>query len=80
MMTEAGIQAGVFADTYISLGEPLGGDAWAVRLHRKPLVRFVWIGALLMGLGGSLAVLDKRYRRLRERRDLARQAANTSTA
>jgi cytochrome c-type biogenesis protein CcmF len=69
VMTEAGIQAGFFADTYISLGEPVSDDAWAVRLHYKPLVRWVWFGALMMGFGGGLAVLDKRYRRLRVRRD-----------
>jgi len=69
VMTEAGIQAGFFADTYISLGEPLSDDAWAVRLHYKPLVRWIWFGALMMGFGGGLAVLDKRYRRLRTRHD-----------
>ncbi len=67
MMTEAAINAGLLADTYISLGEPLEGDAWAVRLHYKPLVRWVWLGALLMGLGGIIAVFDVRYRRLRQR-------------
>jgi len=70
-MTEAGIKAGVFSDTYISLGEPLGGGAWAVRLHFKPLVRWIWVGALLMAFGGCLAVLDKRYSRLRRRRDVS---------
>ena len=54
VMTEAGIAAG-FADTYLSLGEPLEGGAWAVRLPYKPLVRWVWLGALLMALGGVLA-------------------------
>jgi len=67
VMTEAAIDAGLLADTYISLGEPLEGDAWAVRLHYKPLVRWVWLGALLMGLGGIVAVFDVRYRRLRQR-------------
>ena len=37
VMTEAGIEAGLWADTYISMGEPLTDDAWAVRLHHKPL-------------------------------------------
>ena len=75
IMTEAGIRAGFFADTYISLGEPLGEGAWAVRLHYKPLVRWVWIGALFVALGGALAVMDKRYRRLRQRRDVKLGAA-----
>ena len=71
VMTEAGIAAGFFADTYISLGEPLEGDAWAVRLHYKPLVRWVWIGALFMALGGVLAVFDKRYARQRRKSHVA---------
>ncbi len=71
VMTEAAVNGGFFADTYISLGEPLDNDtvngAWAVRLHRKPLVRWVWYGAVLMAFGGMLAVFDARYRRLRRR-------------
>ncbi len=63
IMTEAGIQAGFFRDLYVSLGEPLPGqDAWAVRLHIKPFVRWLWLGALLMAIGGALAVADPRYR------------------
>ena len=62
-MTEADIDAGLGRDLYVSLGEPLAGRAWAVRLHVKPLIRFIWLGALLMALGGVLAAIDKRYRR-----------------
>ncbi len=69
IMTEAAINPGFMSDTYISLGEPLGDGAWAVRLHFKPLVRWVWFGCLLMALGGVIAVTDKRYRRLRARQD-----------
>ena len=72
-MTEAGIEAGFLADTYISLGEPLNGNAWAVRLHYKPLVRWVWLGALLMAAGAVLAIFDVRYRRLRQRATRQRQ-------
>ena len=66
-MTEAGIEPGLMADIYISMGEPLGGGAWAIRLHYKPFVRWVWLGALLMAIGGMVAVFDVRYRRLRAR-------------
>jgi len=75
IMTEAGINAGLFADTYISLGESLGGGAWAVRLHYKPMVRWIWLGALMFAFGGMLAVMDGRYRKLRARRDLRASAA-----
>ncbi|MDG2277725.1 MAG: heme lyase CcmF/NrfE family subunit [Pseudomonadales bacterium] len=67
IMTEAGINPGLLADTYIALGEPLEDGAWAVRMHHKPMVRWVWLGALLMAFGGILAIFDVRYRRLRAR-------------
>ena len=80
VMTEAGIHAGWFGDTYIALGEPLDPSqgAWAVRLHYKPLVRWIWLGAVLMALGGMLAILDRRYRTLRARQLSAAMAAAAS--
>ncbi|HTO19265.1 MAG TPA: heme lyase CcmF/NrfE family subunit [Pseudomonas sp.] len=61
-MTEAGIDPGLFRDLYVALGEPLEEGAWAVRLHVKPYVRWIWLGGLLMGFGGLLSTLDRRYR------------------
>jgi len=65
-MTEAGIDAGFTRDLFIALGEPLGKEAWSFRLYHKPFVRWIWLGGILMGLGGFLAALDKRYRRMRK--------------
>lgn len=67
LMTEVGINAGFWRDLYVAMGEPLGDDAWAVRIHYKPFVRWIWLGALLMALGGVLAIIDKRYRRAQVR-------------
>ena len=61
-MTEAGIDPGFLRDIYVALGEPLEDGAWAVRLHVKPFVRWIWLGGLPMALGGFLAVSDRRYR------------------
>ncbi|HEY4338316.1 MAG TPA: heme lyase CcmF/NrfE family subunit [Steroidobacteraceae bacterium] len=61
-MTEAGIQAGFTRDLFVALGEPLDNGAWAVRVQIKPFVRWIWLGALLMALGGLLAATDRRYR------------------
>ncbi|MCL7461708.1 heme lyase CcmF/NrfE family subunit [Pseudomonas sp. NW5] len=61
-MTEAGIDAGFWRDLYVALGEPLDEGAWAVRLHVKPYVRWIWLGGLMMAFGGLLAALDRRYR------------------
>ncbi|MDH5833523.1 heme lyase CcmF/NrfE family subunit [Luteimonas kalidii] len=64
VMTDAGIHAGVFADVFVALGEPLGNGAWAVRLQVKPFVRWVWAGAFLMALGGFVTAADRRFRRV----------------
>lgn len=62
-MTEAAIDAGFTRDVYVSLGDPLGkDDAWSVRLYYKPFIRWIWLGAIFMGLGGLIAVTDRRYR------------------
>ena len=61
-MTEAAIDPGIFRDLYVAMGENLEDGAWAVRIQIKPFIRWVWFGALIMGLGGLLAVSDKRYR------------------
>ena len=74
-MTEAAIDAGITRDVYVSLGEPLEGQAWAVRVYYKPFVDWIWAGCLLMALGGACAVSDRRYR-LRVR---AAEVAPTST-
>ncbi len=62
VMTEAAIDAGFFRDVYVALGEPLGGGAWAVRVHIKPFVRWIWLGALMMMLGGFVVATDRRFR------------------
>ena len=64
-MTEAGIDSGLFRDLYVSLGEPIEGERlqWSVRVYYKPFVSWLWYGAILMVLGGLLAVSDRRYRK-----------------
>jgi cytochrome c-type biogenesis protein CcmF len=61
-MTEAGIMASWNRDLFVALGDPLGNNVWSVRLQYKPMIRFIWFGALVMALGGLLAVSDRRYR------------------
>ncbi|MEH6824960.1 MAG: heme lyase CcmF/NrfE family subunit [Motiliproteus sp.] len=64
-MTEAAIDPGLFRDIYLALGERLEDGSWAVRIQVKPFVRWIWLGAIFMGIGGLLAATDKRYRRRR---------------
>ncbi|MFV1992307.1 MAG: heme lyase CcmF/NrfE family subunit [Acidiferrobacterales bacterium] len=61
-MTEAAISPGFFQDLYVAMGEPLDSGAWSIRIYYKPYVRWIWMGTILMALGGALAVGDRRYR------------------
>ena len=63
VMTEAAIDATLWRDLYVSLGEPLSGQAWAIRLQVKPFVRWIWLGGIMAALGGFSAAFDRRYRR-----------------
>jgi cytochrome c-type biogenesis protein CcmF len=63
VMTEAAILPGVTGDVYVALGDALGDEAWAVRVHVKPFVRWIWAGAFLMALGGLVTATDRRFRR-----------------
>jgi cytochrome c-type biogenesis protein CcmF len=81
IMTQVALRPGVFRDLYIALGEPLGQEgAWSVRVHVKPFVRWIWGGAVLIGLGGLLAASDRRYRQLARRESRRSNPARTVEA
>ena len=61
-MTEAGIHVGWNKDLFIALGDQLGNGAWSVRVQYKPMIRYIWLGAIIMALGGIIAISDRRYR------------------
>ncbi len=61
-MTEAAIDSGLTRDLYVSLGEAIDEKTWTVRIYHKPFVDWIWGGTLFMGLGGLLALSDRRYR------------------
>jgi len=77
VMTEAAIDAGLSRDLYVALGEPLGDGAWSVRIQVKPLVRWIWLGGVLIAFSGLLSLLDLRYRKRTTQRA---QMANESLA
>jgi cytochrome c-type biogenesis protein CcmF len=68
-MTEAAIDSTLWRDLYVSLGEPLASDPpqWTFRIYHKPFVSWIWLGAVLMVLGGGLAAFDRRYRQVAQK-------------
>ena len=64
-MTEAAIDAGLFRDLYVALGESLNDGSWAVRIYYKPFVRWIWLGAIFMAIAGAIVLTDRRYKSLK---------------
>ncbi len=63
VQTKSAIDAGLFRDLYVALGEPLGTQgAWSLRIYDKPFVRWIWLGGLFMTLGGFITIADRRFR------------------
>ncbi|CCB65586.1 MULTISPECIES: heme lyase CcmF/NrfE family subunit [unclassified Hyphomicrobium] len=60
--TEAGIHAAWRGDLYVVIGDGQPGGGYAVRAYFNPLVRFIWLGALFMFLGGGISLSDRRLR------------------
>ena len=60
--SQAAISVNWARDLFVAMGNPLGEDAWSMRIQYKPLVRYIWLGAIVMALGGLVAATDRRYR------------------
>ena len=60
--SQAAISVNWARDLFVAMGNPLGDDAWSMRIQYKPLVRYIWLGAIVMALGGIIAASDRRYR------------------
>ncbi len=60
--TEAGIRTFGVSQVYVSLGEIQPDGSVGVRMYTKPLMLLIWIGSLIMGVGGALSITDRRFR------------------
>ena len=78
-MTEAAIDHGLSRDLYVSLGNMIDDRTWEVRAQVKPFINWIWLGCLIMALGGVLAIADRRYQ-LRKSRASEPLPAGTSAA
>jgi len=77
-MTEAGLEVDWNRDLFVAMGEDLGNGSWSLRLQYKPMVRFIWLGAVIMALGGLIAITDRRF--LRQRSKAAEKIGAPGTA
>jgi cytochrome c-type biogenesis protein CcmF len=60
--SQAAISVNWSRDLFVAMGNPLGAGAWSMRIQYKPLVRYIWLGAFVMAVGGVVAATDRRYR------------------
>ncbi|MGH8253010.1 MAG: heme lyase CcmF/NrfE family subunit, partial [Steroidobacteraceae bacterium] len=76
VLTESAINAKWNRDLLVALGDDVGGGSWSLRLQYRPMIRFIWLGAAIMALGGITTLFDRRYRLAPE----AAGAASTTAA
>ena len=60
--TEAGIKTIGFSQLYIALGDESADGSVVARIWWKPLVTLIWLGALVMMVGGAVSLADRRLR------------------
>lgn len=62
-MSEVGLDAGLWGDLYIVMGDNLGKGEFTFRLHYKPLIRWLWLGGILMALGALCSAINLKRKR-----------------
>jgi cytochrome c-type biogenesis protein CcmF len=60
--TEAALLTRGLSQLYLSLGDTGPDGSVAIRVYHKPLVLLIWLGAVVMMLGGALSLSDRRLR------------------
>ena len=60
--TESALMARGASQLYLSLGEINPDGSVAIRLYFKPLVLLIWLGCVVMFIGGAFALSDRRLR------------------
>lgn len=79
-LSQASIHTGLQRDLFVALGEAVGDTAWTVRIQVKPYMAWIWIGCVLMAIGGFLALADRRYRTVVAASRRTRQMAELAVA
>ena len=73
--TEMAIDPSLWRDLFVTPGEIRANGAWTMTVYVKPFVRWIWLGAIIMALGATLAAADRRYRKLARVRKRTRTPA-----
>ena len=60
--SETAIRTNFLADLYVALGDSDDTGNWTIRVYWKPLVPWIWIGAVIMAFGGMVSLSDRRWR------------------
>jgi cytochrome c-type biogenesis protein CcmF len=63
-IAQIALEGNLARDLYVALAEPLRNNQWILRIQYKPMVRFIWLGAIMIALGGIFAVFDGKIRPL----------------
>ena len=61
-VTDAAIHTNFISDLYAVLGEPDGNGGYITRIYHKPLVPWIFLGAVVMAFGGGVSLTDRRHR------------------
>ena len=80
VITESSIDTGLLRDLYVSLGEGYDDGSWSLRVYFKPVIRLIWLGGILMFIGGLFAASDRRYRLARAAERRAAEAIEAAAA
>lgn len=60
--TESATRATIFSDLYIAMGDARSDTEWALRVYLNPMVNWMWMGMILMSLGGLISMTDRRLK------------------
>jgi cytochrome c-type biogenesis protein CcmF len=60
--TGVAIRTNLLSDIYAVIGDGDGKGGYVLRLYWNPLVPWIWLGAVVMALGGVISLTDRRHR------------------
>ncbi|RZI70555.1 MAG: heme lyase NrfEFG subunit NrfE, partial [Rubrivivax sp.] len=58
-VSDTAIRTTVLRDLYVALGDDRGKGRFAIRAYVSPLAPLIWLGALVMALGGMLSLFGR---------------------